>query len=199
MKKMLLALVALVLIITISVTGSLAYFTDKTEAVTNTFAAAKMLDDNGTFTLTESKATAKGDGTFELDVTTRVKENSEYTVLPNVSIPKDPRIDITGLSIPAYLYVKVDNALHTGMSFTLAEDWTQISDTNVYYYTNKLTDAEYSIRILKDDMINVSSTYDGSNSGSCTLNFTAYSVQATGNGSDAASAWNNVKGTFNIS
>ena len=200
--------IALVMVCTIG--GTLAWLTAKTGTVTNTFTSAELFaDPTNDFTLWEHEAVAEDDGTYSLN-TNEVQGNS-YDILPGVNIPKNPTVDVVNLEEYAYLYIKVTGVpMTTGLTATIdPTNWTALgaSYPGVYVYSGanavnniiKATDAAkktFTATILKDNQIVVASNYAGT-SDNITLEFTAYMVQATGNGANAAKAWGNTYGAQN--
>lgn len=208
--KIMSLILAFVLVIGVSVAGTLAWLTAQTPEVKNTFTSAELFDrddpnEKGDFTLWEHKAVDENaDGLYEL--TTEKVTGNAYTILPGVNIPKNPTVDVDYLEGNAYLYIKVTSTLPTGVSYTLTDDWTALGDNypGIYVYTgtnandNKVIEASesskktFEVEILSDNQITVATTYNGT--GDCDLTFNAYMVQATGNGADAAEAWVNTFG-----
>ena len=128
--------------------------------------------------LNESEAVLTESGGYELDQNEKVLKNS-YKVMPGVNIPKDPAITVTGKTgIPSYLFVEVtETNIPESVTYSLCEHWRKISNTgNIYVYTRD--DFDSSIKILKDDILNVSAQYNGE---SFNLNFTAYLYQKLNN------------------
>jgi len=205
--KPLAVLLAMILLVGCAVGGTLAWLTAQTTEVKNTFTSAKLFDNpTDDFTLWEHQAEDPDeDGKYTLN-NTEVQANN-YKILPGVNIPKDPTVDIVNLQENAYLYIKVNNALATGLSCTIdPAHWTALDATeypNVYVYsgdkaannviaasgTDKKT---FTVNILDEKQVVVENTYNGT--GECTLSFNAYMVQATGNGANAAEAWENTYG-----
>ena len=182
----------------------------KTEKVTNTFASAELFDDpDANFTLWEHQVTdADADGRYDLATTTTTTGNA-YIVLPGVSIPKDPTVDVKNLEGNAYLYIEVTSSnLPTGLSYEIGTDWTALDAAkypNVYVYIGEKANAAkvieatesaketFTVNILKDNQVVVADNYSGT-ADNISLAFQAYMVQATGNGADAAAAWANTYG-----
>lgn len=131
MKKKLLIALAIVLVVAMSVTGTLAYLTANTGAVTNTFTVGKVFDkeDSDThknFELLEHGITGKpGEYTLTAE---EVSEN-EYTVMPGVKIPKDPFVRVNSpVGVDVYLFVEVVDS--TGEQLTVTVDsakWTKLA------------------------------------------------------------------------
>lgn len=98
-RKILVSLAALALVVAISIGGTLAYLTSKTDTVTNTFTIGKV-----TITLDETKVTP--DGVKDATSTKRVTENS-YKLMPGHEYMKDPAVTIKADSEPAYVRMLV--------------------------------------------------------------------------------------------
>lgn len=128
--------------------------------------------------LNESEAVPTKSGRYKLNQNKKVLENN-YKVMPGVNIPKDPAITVTGKTgIPSYLFVEVtETDIPDTVTYLLCECWEKINNTNnIYVYTGDDFDAP--IKILKDDILNVSAQYNGE---SFNLNFTAYLYQKLNN------------------
>lgn len=110
MKKTLTAVVALALVAAVSVAGTLAYLTDKTDEVRNTFSVGS-LGLNMNIDLWESKVKADVDNQYIVDETVAdpVKKNVYDAVMPNSDNYKDPYVTVTGLETEAYLFIEVQN------------------------------------------------------------------------------------------
>ena len=143
------------------------------------------------FTLQEHDAVRNSDGTYSLDTTKTVLSN-EYSVVPGVSILKDPHFTLNGKSkVPAYLYVEIiDNLSGSGLSYQLTSEWKNLNMTGqnggaLYVYTDgtdaaKLLDenfADKDVYILQDNKITVSQSSTSSFDGS--LSFYGYLAQAS--------------------
>ena len=201
--------IALVMVCTIG--GTLAWLTAKTGTVTNTFTSAELFaNPSEQFTLWENIAADEDeDGIYTL--TSEKGFANTYDVLPGVNIPKNPTVDVVNLEEYAYLYIKVTGVpMTTGLTATIdPANWTALgaSYPGVYVYSGanavnniiKATDAAkktFTATILEDNQIVVASNYAGT-SDDMKLEFTAYMVQATGNGDSAAAAWDNTYGAQN--
>lgn len=129
-KKTWLIAACIALVLAVSVVGTIAYLTDTTDAVVNTFTVGKLLDDPLNFVLKEHQATdADKDGVYTLDDTKEVKTNT-YTVLPGVDLPKDPFVKTNEtLKLDAYVFVEVVDETGTALHFTVdSEKWTKLAD-----------------------------------------------------------------------
>ena len=199
-------LLVAVVLIGCAVGGTIAYFTDTTDAVTNTFVVGKLFaNPEKEFTLWEHTIEDQNtDGVYELTATEGI--GNAYTVLPGVNLPKDPTVDIVNLELNAYLYIKVVNNLPNGMTATIDDEkWALLDETNypgIYVYkgekaTNNVIDVNgdklsFTVNILKDNQIVVADNFT-TTAAIPNLVFTAYAVQAPGFES-AADAWSKTFG-----
>ena len=98
MKKMLMAVVAVVLIVVISVSATFAYLTANDEVV-NTFTIGKVQ-------IKLDEADVKPDGTYETNHDSRVQAN-DYKLLPGHTYIKDPTVTVLKNSEKAYIRMLV--------------------------------------------------------------------------------------------
>ena len=185
MKKKSLALVlALAMIVVCVVGGTLAWLTDKTPDVKNTFTTSDV-----NITLTES--------------------TTNYQMIPGYTIAKDPKVTVLAGSEKCYLFVKVaesDN-FDSFMTYDMATGWTQGDGTdipsNVYYREVETSTADQEFAVLKDNQVTVSgdvtktmlNALNVEGATQPTLTFTAYACQynnSNGTSFTAAEAWANV-------
>lgn len=177
MKKKVLSIVAVVLVLCCAIGGTLAWLTDKTASVKNTFTV--------------------GDINIELTETT-----TNYKMVPGNTISKDPKVTVKANSEACWLFVKVEKSANfdSFMSYVMADGWTQgdgkdIPD-NVFYREVPATTADTSFDVLKNNQVQVLGTVtktqmENIKSGTIaapTLTFTAYAVQKD-NVNSAADAW----------
>lgn len=196
MKKKLTTVLAIVLVVALSVAGTYAYLTAQTKQVTNTFTAAGLASK---FTLDESKATQKTDGSYTLDVNDRVQENT-YSVVPKVNLAKDPTVHVTlEKNVGAYVFLAVDNNLGNGLTAKIDDSvWKELGTTytdaqgvewTMYYkqLEGSATPAQVDINVLAGQQIVVGDTV----AAECgNIVFNAYLTQSAGFTS-ALDAWNN--------
>lgn len=188
--KTMFMILAVVLIVGISVGGTLAWLTDTTGPVTNTFTV--------------------GDINITLDETKK-----DFKMVPGNTIEKDPKVTVKGGSEDCWLFVKVDESTNLGsyITYTVASGWKQLTadkdgapiDDLIYYCEVAASDNDQVFSVLKDDQVTVNSTvtkkmmnaFDTNNDGTLdateraglpTLTFTAYAVQKD-NIATAAAAW----------
>lgn len=179
-KKILLIVCACALVVALSIAGTMAWLTDKTAAVENTFTVG-----NIHITLAETK--------------------TNFKMVPGTNIDKDPKVTVVAGSEACWLFVKVEKSatLDTYIAYTVDSTWTQGDGTNipanVYYRAQDAiakdgTAAVYSV--ISGDKVNVKNTVtktDMENLGVAgatqpKLTFTAYAIQKEGFGT-AAAAW----------
>lgn len=101
-KKYIKPLMALVLVGAMTVGGTLAYLTDTTKTVTNTFTSGTGIS----ITLDESQWTTDENGAYYLKTDTRVISNT-YTLTSTTEYPKDPVVTVGSTSASCYLFVDV--------------------------------------------------------------------------------------------
>lgn len=196
MKKKLTTVLAIVLVVALSVAGTYAYLTAQTDTVTNTFTAAGLAS---SFSLDESQANQQPDGSYTLDVNTRVKQNA-YSVVPKVNLAKDPTVHVTlEKNVGAYVFLAVDDNLGDGLTATIDRgNWTALNTTytdaqgvewTMYYkqLAGSENPAQVDINVLAGQQIVVGDTV-AENCGNIVFN--AYLTQSAGFTS-ALDAWNN--------
>lgn len=172
MKKKVLSIVAVVLVLCCAIGGTLAWLTDKTASVTNTFTV--------------------GDINIELTETT-----TNYKMVPGKTITKDPVVKVEANSEACWLFVKVEKSTNFNnfMTYIIADGWTALPSVDgVYYRQVAATTAAVTFPVLAGNTVTVktdvtktmlnnlnAATYP-------TLTFTAYAVQSDGI-TDVTTAW----------
>ena len=184
MKKTLTVLLALVLVIAMSVAGTMAYLTS-TDTVTNTFTVG-----NVAITLDEAPVDANGAATNGA----RVKENT-YKLIPGHTYDKDPTVHVAAGSEDCWLFVKVTNEItaieadtNKVASQMTTKGWTLEDATNNIYSYNRTVSAGENIPVFTN--FTVSGTVDNTTLAGYankTIVVKAYAVQAD-NFSSAAAA-----------
>lgn len=183
MKKALFIMLSAALIVCATVAGTLAWLTDTTAPVVNTFTV--------------------GDINIELKETT----GETYKMVPGIELVKDPTVTVKAGSEACWLFVKVDKSVNFDgfMTFEMADGWIALSGhAGVYYRNVDATNADTGFDVLKDNKVTVRDTVtktmlegvknaeDGTpNENAPTLTFTAYAVQKDGI-NDADTAWRKV-------
>ena len=172
MKKKTLALVlALTLLVAGVVGGTLAWLTDQTAEVKNTFTV--------------------GDINIGLTETT-----ADYKMIPGNTIAKDPTVTVKANSEACWLFVKVTKSenLDTFITYAIAEGWTALPGVDgVYYREVPASAADQTFSVLAGDAVTVKSdvtrtTLETAKTDAPTLTFKAYAVQKD-NVASASDAW----------
>lgn len=185
-SKMFVMMLALVLVFGCAVGGTIAWLTDKTDTVTNTFTY----------------------GDINIDLAESV--DPTFKIVPGVEIKKDPKVTVKANSENCWLFVKVveenwptikeTDGTTEKVSYKIASGWTPLpGEAGVYYreVNSATTDTVFSV--LDGDKVTVSEnltkddlkTLKENNNNTMPqpkLTFTAYAVQKDGINS-AADAW----------
>lgn len=159
MKKKTLALVlALTLLVAGVVGGTLAWLTDQTAEVKNTFTV--------------------GDINIGLTETT-----TDYKMVPGNTIAKDPTVTVKANSEACWLFVQVTESenLDTFITYAIAEGWTELQD-GVYYREVPASAADQTFSVLADNAVTVKDTVTkemltAKDFANPTLTFKAYAIQ----------------------
>lgn len=161
MKKKTLALVlALTLLAAGVVGGTLAWLTDRTAEVKNTFTV--------------------GDINIDLTETTR-----DYKMVPGNKLDKDPTVTVKANSEACWLFVKVTEStdLKDFITYAIAEGWTALPDVNgVYYREVPASAADQTFSVLAGNTVTVNTTVtktmlETAKTDAPTLTFQAYAIQ----------------------
>jgi len=170
MKKKTLALVlALTLLVAGVVGGTLAWLTDQTAEVKNTFTV--------------------GDINIGLTETT-----TDYKMVPGNTIAKDPTVTVKAESEACWLFVQVTEStnLKDFITYAIAEGWTELQG-GVYYREVPASAADQTFPVLKGNAVTVKDTVTkamltAKDFANPTLTFKAYAVQKD-NVASASDAW----------
>ena len=190
MKKTLTVLLALVLVIAMSVAGTMAYLTSTTDTVTNSFTVG-----NVAITLDEAQVDVYG---AAVTPAARVKANT-YKLIPGHSYTKDPTVHVAAGSEDCWLFVQVVNGISGLEAATVTDGYKTIADqmtangwtavtgaTNVYAYNTKVS-AGANVVVFNQFKIaggaDVSTVTENTQ-----ITIKAYAVQAD-NFASAAAAW----------
>lgn len=185
MKKTLTVIIALVLVVVMSVAGTVAYLTS-TKTVTNTFTVGKV-----EITLDETDVDVYG----VKDGNTRVMTNT-YRLIPGHTYIKDPVVHVDADSENCWLFVKVENGISdleaTGTTTIAAQlaanGWTPISEgSNIYAYSRIATKTDTDVPVFRSFTIADKATLPANGTGLDVV-VTAYAIQAD-SFSTAAEAW----------
>lgn len=168
-KKILALALAAVLLVAVSVAGTVAYLTAETNEVKNTFTAAGI----------------------ELDLT-ETEPNWTMQLVPGTEKTKDPVVTVK-TSVKAYVFVKFDcdpevaeNGTMINYNFTLNDGtadtygytWTQLPNTDVWYTIVDAKDTPYEWHLLTGDKVTVSANASGTDVATpFSIVFDAWAVQ----------------------
>ena len=174
-RRILLLVGLMSLVAVISIGGTIAWLTDSTGPVTNTFTTSDI-----SIELAETK--------------------SNFKMVPGNTIAKDPKVTVKSGSEVCWLFVKIEKSdnLDNYITYAVADGWTLLSD-GVYYREVDATTADKTFSVLANDNVTVNGTVtkemmealakDGAVQP--TLTFTAYACQKD-NVSTADDAWKKI-------
>lgn len=179
-NRILLTAVAALLLLAVTVGGTLAYLRDTTVEVKNTF-----LESNLDITLQEHPLNEDG---RTIDTTQAVvKENDEYKMVPGDTLQKDPFVTVKANSEKLWLFVEVieGNNVDTYLNWTIDDAWTPVDETKypgVYYQIVEATTADTDFYILANNQVTVDADVTNEQMAAIgtnkpTLTFKAYAVQ----------------------
>lgn len=177
-KKTISLFLAIVLAVGCVVGGTLAWLTDTTGEVKNTFSPSDI-----DITLTETE--------------------EEYKMVPGHTIHKDPKTSVVAGSEECYLFVKLDESVNFSeyMTYEIADGWTALAGVNgVYYRQVNTADMGKEFTVLKNDQVSVKGTVtkadmEKAETSKPTLTITAYASQLYKNNTEtftASEAWGNI-------
>lgn len=177
-KKIVSLCLALALMVTLCVGGTLAYFTD-TDDATNTFTVG-----NVDITLTEPNWTSTG-------------SEDAPEVYPGEALAKDPTVTNNGAN-PCFVRIKVEglNCLGNAGMITYRTDYVTdklgdnwVKGTDGYFYYNKVLGVGATTDALFDQIVMPTGLTNGDATTAYNVNVTAEAVQAQG----AKASWSDVQ------
>ena len=185
-KKTLALVLSFVLVIALTIVGTIAYLTSTPGAVTNTFTVGKV-----EITLDETDVDLYG----VKDGESRVKTN-DYKLIPGHTYVKDPTVHVQPGSEKCYVFVKVVDSIAAIEDTTkiadqiTAKGWTALSGVdNVYYKVQDEVAADATaVDLVVFENFKVKGDADVSSYAGKTVVVTAYAIQFDGF-DDAAAAW----------
>ena len=178
MKKPVAIILAVVLLVGAVVGGTLAWFTDKTDEVVNTFTV----------------------GNVDIDLN---ETKEDFKMIPGWTIAKDPVVTVEAGSEATMLFVKLDKSANFDqfLTYAVADGWTALEGvTGVYWREVDKTTADVPFAVIKDNTVTVKESVtkemmDAIVVGTAdepTLTVTAYATQLYKNNTDKftpAQAW----------
>ena len=178
-KKSLALLLAIAIVVVGVVAGTVAWLTDKTPSVTNTFTTS--------------------------DINIELKETkNNFQMIPGWNIEKDPKVTVKAGSEACYLFVKLEKSadFDTFMTYEMAEGWTELQGyAGVYYREVAAATADTTYEVLRDNQVTVKDEVTKAQMNALTadtyptLTVTAYASQLYKNNTEkftAAEAWDNI-------
>lgn len=166
-KKTLALLLALVLVFGAAVGGTIAYLTDTTAPITNTFTV----------------------GNINIDL---AETATNFKMVPGCDIAKDPKVTVVANSEACWLFVKIEKSdnLDSFISYNVASGWTQGDGTkipsNVWYRSVDALTTDQTFSVLAGDKVAVKDSVTKAMMDALTdntrptLTFTACAVQSAG-------------------
>ena len=134
--KTMFMILAVVLIVGISVGGTLAWLTATSGPVVNTFTVGDI-----NITLTET--------------------TTDYKMVPGNTINKDPKVTVKAGSEACWLFVKIEKStnLDSFITYSVANGWTALDGVDgVYYREVSATTADTEFPVLANDRVTVKNT-----------------------------------------
>ena len=193
-KNHILLVICLMLVVSIaSIGGTIAWLTDSTNEVVNTFSPTDI-----SVTLEETGTTLENG-----------KETKDFDVVPGVDITKDPKVSASS-DVPYYVFVQVieehwptakyvdeDGTEKLKVCYEIAAGWTPVDGTNNVYYIDVAEGSDLpETSVLKGNTVIVADTLTkeemaGFATNKPSLTFKAYAIQkANGSGNfTPAEAW----------
>ena len=169
-NRILLTAVAALLLVIMTVGGTLAYLTAQTNAITNTFEPTSI----------------------DIDL---AETTEDYDMVPGATIAKDPKVTVTNadvVDVYAFVQITKSDVLDNYISYTVADGWNQLKDENdkdvegVFYREVKAADSTKTFSVLANDQVTVKTTVSSTmmedlakeNAVQPTLTFQAYAIQS---------------------
>lgn len=183
MKKTLMIMLALVLVIAMSVSATLAYLTDDA-TVTNTFTVGNVI-----ITLDEAPVDLYGEV-----VAGDRRGSNEYKLIPGHTYTKDPQVHVDADSEKCWLFVDVVNGISgfevaaadgdTIIEQMIANDWAPVSEGSSIYAYESIVNPGATVDVFETFTV----AGDATISNPEPIVVTAYAIQADGFDT-AAAAW----------
>ena len=182
--KLITLILAVSMLLTGVLGGTIAWLVDKTEPVVNTF--------------------TYGDINIDLDETPTPDDDdnpdtNEYEMIPGEEITKDPKVTVNTDSKASWLFVKLVKSANFDdfMEYQIADGWTQLKDAQgndvvgVYFReVGEVVNEDIVYEVIKDNKVHVKETVtkemlnaldpEGAAATYPTLTVTAYAVQRSG-------------------
>ena len=177
-KKIIVAILGVLLICSFIAGGTFAWLMDQTRTVENVFTVGDI-----TISLSESA-------------------NLDLKMIPGKSITKDPKITVKGGSEDCWLFVEIEkvNDVDTYLSYAMEDGWTELTGvTGVYYREVASNTVDQNFFVIKNNVVVVKESVTKAeleavalDANPIKLSFTGYAIQKEGV-SSAADAWSKIK------
>lgn len=177
-NRILLTALAALLLVTLTIGGTIAWLTDKTDTVMNTFKPVHI----------------------DIELTETLPEGKTAKMIPGAEIDKDPKVTVKANSEACWVFVKVETSgdlSHLSYSIN-STNWTELTSKagnnyKVYYKQLDATTADVELEILTGNKVTVSNQLKNSTmpDSNATMTFTAYAIQQA-SFTDVALAWDEV-------
>lgn len=132
-KKSLALLLAIAIVVVGVVAGTVAWLTDQTPSVTNTFTTS--------------------------DINIELKETkNNFQMIPGWNIEKDPKVTVKAGSEACYLFVKLEKSTNfdTFMTYEMADGWEALPEApGVYYREVAAATADTTFEVLQGNQVSV--------------------------------------------
>ena len=179
MKKILVLSLAALLLVAVSVGGTIAYLQDATQSVENVFT------------------------TSHVDIKLEETERT-YKMIPGTDLPKDPKVTVLANSEACWVFVKIveEGDVADYIEYSVASPWQPVPGVaGVYYIDQAATAADVPYPVLTGNQVTVKENLDNADMTAAEaeepkLTFTAYAVQKEAAAS-AAAAWEIAKNLTN--
>lgn len=178
-KKSLALLLAIAIVVVGAVAGTVAWLTDQTPSVTNTFTTS--------------------------DINIELKETkNNFQMIPGWNIEKDPKVTVKAGSEACYLFVKLEKSTNfdTFMTYEMADGWEALPEApGVFYREVAAATTDTTFEVLKGNQVTVKDTVTKAQMNALTadtyptLTVTAYASQLYKNNTQeftATEAWANI-------
>lgn len=171
-NRILLTALAALLLVTLTIGGTMAWLTDNSESVTNTFLASDINVELSETQDTDNKPLSES-----------------FKMVPGANITKEPKVTVKSGSEKCWVFIKIEESanLRNFITYTMDPAWTKVETTDgIVYKYNTVVDASTGDVVIDNVLANDRVTVkDGvtkqmmtENFTNPTLAFTAYAVQS---------------------
>lgn len=190
-RRILTTVCLMALVMVVSIGGTIAWLTDKTPAVTNTFTTAGI-----GIALTETMQSDGSTKTTETPWTAKMVPGKQYHKNPQVSVTAPTDVDV-------YLFVKFEEIGNPSnyLTYTSTLDgngWTKLTGVSgvddVWWRVVRVGDSTKAWNLIENDQITVKDSVTKDNmatAAAAQLKYTAYAIQTEGMASEQ-DAWSKI-------